>query len=253
MRILIVGILFLLFQSCAFHYGSVESTISNSNQSYKYIDVAAGYSKVNYFMGLGGLGKDMLASEAVRNMRMSVPLESNQTYENIVLNYKATWIGPFLKMEAMAVADVVEWKEGCNVEFSEAYKGLVSKNTVESYGNLNIYDKIVVVEGQDLIEGRIVSLNKKAGMIFYIDSRGRYKFRKFALKYLFWNDDRTTEKHAYKVGDIVVYTPTGADPYRYHNYSEGIIIALNNSYAVVNTDGRIRTIPINVFKIKKKE
>jgi co-chaperonin GroES (HSP10) len=244
MRLLLLGLIAFFVQSCAVHYGSMESSIDNSNQKYEYVDIAFGYSKVTYFMGIGGLGKDMLAAEAVRNMRMSFPLETNQTIENIVLNYKTIWIGPFMKMEAMAMADVIEWAEDCNVTFSKKHKELMSRNKVVEYSNFKISDQIAVFDGRDVNSGRIVSLNKKNAMIFFIDYKGRYQMKKAGIKAIYWTDDRASDSNDFKVGDVVAYStkaPKGID----YDHRKGVIICMNDYFAIVNTNGNNLIFNIN--------
>lgn len=140
MRLFAAAIALLLMSSCSFHTGSITtSSVAASGKKYEYVDVAVGYSKVSYFLGMGGYSKDMLIRDAQRNMRASFPLKPNEAFENTVLDIRSTWVGPYHKLEAIVTADIVARDSSYNVIYSEKYLELISRNKpkVKNYFSLN--------------------------------------------------------------------------------------------------------------------
>lgn len=105
---------FLLFASlflgsCAFHSGTMNSSVTSEPVVHK--DLAVGVASTKLVFGFGGLSKDALILEARKNMVASRPLDSAEQYNNISIDVKRTIFLMVFKTKVTMVADVVEPKD----------------------------------------------------------------------------------------------------------------------------------------------
>lgn len=115
----ILGVI-LLVTSCAFHSGTITSNVTNEPVVHK--DMAVGVSSANRILGIGGLSKDALISEARKNMVRSRPLEGAEQYNNVEVNIKNTFYIIGHKTKVTVHADVIEPKESADQpSYSENY------------------------------------------------------------------------------------------------------------------------------------
>jgi hypothetical protein len=110
--ILLVG--FLLSSCAAFHSGIVTDSASLSSANFSYVNQnVQGSAATTYILNIGGLGRETLVSDAKMEMMKSNPLEDNQAYANMSVNFKRSFILGFLiqKMQCIVTADVVEFNK----------------------------------------------------------------------------------------------------------------------------------------------
>jgi len=205
MKQLFFLILPFLLVSCASHHGNINNTHTRAGENHTYVDLAVGYSKATYIFGIGGLSKDMLFAEAYRNMRMSYPLKPNQTLENLVVNSKHTWVGPFLKHEVITIADVIAWDNDLHIVYADQYLNQFSRNKVLSTNEFKLNDQLLMLEQNKIYSVRVVSLSDKNAVVFYTDKGGDFQLKKIRLSNLFWGEDANKQYNNFKVGDTVIF------------------------------------------------
>ena len=104
--------LFVGLSSCAFHAGMIQGSaiLQSNNLVYVKRDVS-GTAAASYFLGLGGLGKDELVSEAKKDLIVKNKIKDNQTLVNITVGVKRTIVFPLVFTNRYTItADVVEYK-----------------------------------------------------------------------------------------------------------------------------------------------
>ena len=205
MKQLFIVLVLIALTSCATHRGNVISTTNATNQNHTYVDLAVGYSEATYIFGIGGLSKDMLFAEAYRNMRMAYPLEPNQTLENLVVNSKRTWVGPFLKHEVITLADVVEWEDDLQITYAKKYEHQFLENKTLSTEDISLNDKMMFLNNREVLTGRVVSLSDNKAIVFYFDALGHFQLKKLNHSKLFWGEDASKQYNNFKVGDTVIF------------------------------------------------
>ena len=110
----------LLLSSCAFHSGTITSNVTDQPVVHK--DIAVGVASTNILFNIGGLSKDVLISEARKNMVRARPLEGAEQYNNLEVNIKNTFYIIGHKTKVTILADVIEPKDSVNQEsYSEKY------------------------------------------------------------------------------------------------------------------------------------
>jgi hypothetical protein len=170
--VLVVGVV-CLTSSCAVHSGMITSSqLGNTKINYRYEDVAVGYAKAKYFLGIGGLKKDALLSDAKRNLYLSYPLKPNQVFQNITLDRKTTYLLPFSKVELILVADVIGLESGHEMRMGDDYLSILANSTVKSKDDLSNYEPVLLLEKGKAYTGRVVSINRRNATIFYVNDDG---------------------------------------------------------------------------------
>lgn len=111
-RISLVAGLLVSITSCAFHNGAIQSSVVLSNNNFKYVkrDVS-GTSIAHYVIGIGGLSKDELVSEAKKDLISSNNVQGNQTIVNLTIGWKRTIVFPLVvSNRCIVTADIVEFQ-----------------------------------------------------------------------------------------------------------------------------------------------
>jgi hypothetical protein len=111
---LVFGLLVaVLFTSCAaYHNGYMTNSASLSEANFSYLKQnIKGEATATYVLGIGGLSKKTLVDHAKQKMLDSNPLESNQTFANLTVNFKSSIYFGFLvrTVKCTVTADVVEF------------------------------------------------------------------------------------------------------------------------------------------------
>lgn len=102
-----------LLSSCAMHTGYITNSASLSSNNFKYVQRGvSGTAMATYVFGFGGLSKTALVDEAKKDLlKNSNQLNDNQTLVNLTVNWKNTFVFPFVITNRCTVAaDVVEFK-----------------------------------------------------------------------------------------------------------------------------------------------
>ncbi|MEI6585937.1 MAG: DUF6567 family protein [Sediminibacterium sp.] len=98
----------------ALHAGSVGGSAALSSGNFDYVQKSvSGSSSAVYILGIGGMAKSKMASEAKEDMLKRNPLKSNQALANVSVDVKNSFILGLLyhKLTYNVTADVVEFKK----------------------------------------------------------------------------------------------------------------------------------------------
>lgn len=244
-RILTFGSLALLISSCAYHSGMITASQLNNKVSYRYEDVAVGYSKATYFFGLGGLHKDALLNDAKRNLYLSYPLKPNQVMDNITLDRKVTYILPFSKVEMILVADVVELDSGHQISKSGAYVETLARSTAKSIGYLSNYEPVLLQENGKAYSGRVVSINKGKATVFYVNSDGliRVGNKSYGDVYKISNLEELQTKIGYALGYEYTFSLPRSGNISYN--LRGKVIGMNSDRLLIENQSGARSIRLD--------
>ncbi len=248
MRLFFAAIALLLMSSCSYHTGSITTMNASGNgKTYEYVDVAVGYSKVSYFLGIGGYSKDMLIRDAQRNMRASFPLKPNEAFENTVLDIRSTWVGPYHKLEAIVTADIVARDSSYNVTYGEKYLELISRNkpAVKNYFSLN--ERVVLLKSEKEMFGRIVGFNSGSASVFCVDNDGEFNIKNIRYSKIFKITDMEllSKEIGFNIGDSVAFNAQSDSGF---SYFEGVVVGMNKECSLVRTDKTLYKTKTNSLK-----
>ena len=110
-KLVIIGLVTLLFTSCAMHQGLMQNSASLSSANFSYVkQQIQGKASATYIFGIGGLGKRTLVDNAKQKMIKSNPLNSNQALANLTVNFKTSFYFLFMNVGCTVTADVVQFK-----------------------------------------------------------------------------------------------------------------------------------------------
>lgn len=235
----------LLASSCAFHSGMItNSRLSNPRLTYDYKDVAVGYSKANYFLGLGGMKKDAMLNDAKRNMYLSYPLKPNQVFDNITLDRKSTYVFPFAKTEIILVADVIELDSAHRMSMSEGYLDALARSAVKSKENISNYEPVFLLENGKAYGGRVVSIGKRKATVFYVNANGliRVGNKRYRDIYKTQNLEEQQRKVGVSIGEEWNFS-LHRSVKSYFNL-QGKVIGMNNSRLLLETKTGAQSISI---------
>ncbi len=239
---LVVGVVFLT-SSCAVHSGMITSSqLGNTKINYRYEDVAVGYAKAKYFLGIGGLKKDALLSDAKRNLYLSYPLKPNQVFQNITLDRKTTYLFPFSKVELILVADVIELESGHEMSMGDDYLNILATSAVKSKDDLSNYEPVLLLEKGKAYAGRVVSINRRNATIFYVNADGliRVGNKDYGGIYKVSIPDSWQDYTGYTIGDTRNFSLKRASESTY--VISGKIIGLNSMNILLETNSGLRSL-----------
>jgi hypothetical protein len=229
-------IIFSLFfvTSCAIHSAKTPPQILQAPKGSEYVDIAVGYSKATYFLDIGGMGKVTLINDAKRRL-FSFPLSAGQTFDNLTLDTKTTFIGPYIKRQVILTADVVQKDTFSEFTFSDYYKDLTGTKSVISREYLSVNEKIIYIDNSRPYYGRVLNLEGERPVIYYIDGSGALKIGKRSWNNIFKivNTEIIQKEVGFSLGDKVsarVWNQNGEK-----NEITGKIIGLNWFYALIES------------------
>lgn len=175
--------LLLVISSCAFHTGSLNSSIPPSPVIHK--DIAIGVSKTTKFIGLGGLFRDAIIFEARQNMITNRPLVGNESYNNITTDVKNMYFLCIMRTKVTMIADVVAPKDSINqTSYSPIYLQKVTKGNERKDSLFHIGDSVFTYHGNS---GVIVNFEgaKKQKARLQLSQSGKIRTRVISLNKLF--------------------------------------------------------------------
>jgi hypothetical protein len=116
MKIIKTALVFTLISflsSCATHTGYMTNSASLSSDNFNYVNrEVSGTAMATYVFFIGGLSKIALVDAAKNDLLVAHPLENNQTLVNLTVNWKYTFVIPFLWTNRCTVTgDIVEFKQ----------------------------------------------------------------------------------------------------------------------------------------------
>jgi hypothetical protein len=240
------------FSSCVYHTGMLTAPQSlQNNKKNEFVDIAIGYSSVSYFLGIGGFSNDAFINEAKRNMFLSNPLKNGQSFENTTLDIKTTVIGPYKKVEAIVIADIVEGDTTNKVSYSSNYVKLY-KNNIKNIHFLSLNENVVFSDTTiSNYRGRIIKLNYSSATIFTTDINGSIVIKKmnYADIYKYNNLDELEKKVGFHKGEKITFNKE-SNTDQATQQIDGEIIALNDNSVLIKSSTGIKT--SEYTNIKKK-
>ncbi len=242
----------LVSNSCAFHKGLYSPyTNFESNTKVEFTDIAIGYSKVSYFLGFGGLGKDALVNEAKRNLFLSYPLRTNQTFENFTVDFKTTIVWPYRKLEVLVIADVVNRDSSINISYSKNYVNILTKNNNVSIDSFRVAESVAFLYDNKLQQAKIIKLSKSLAYLSFVSNNGTIKIKKVKLKDLFNIGDKAANNfsHNFVIGDKVQYKNVNSSGS--YDVKTGTICGLNNKMALIVRENKLLKVRIRSLTIIK--
>lgn len=234
MKLFVLIFSILLTSSCAIHTSKTAPQILQAPKGSKYVDIAVGYSRSTYLWDIGGLGKSALINDAKRSL-FSFPLEPGQTFDNVTLDTKTTFIGPFTRRHVVLIADVVQKDSAIAFDFSDYYRELTGSKQKKTKDYLFVNEKIICYHNRQTYFGRVLDLDDERPLVYFIDNFGTLKIRKKSLNSLFKiNDLEEIQKFVkFTLGDKVkaeIWNGEGKE------IKSGTIIGLNLNYALIKTN-----------------
>ena len=123
----------------AIHSGIMNNSASLSSANFSYVKRGIyGSSKVEYFLGIGGLDRTSLVIAAKEDMLNKYPLKSNQALANIVVSFKnSNYLFLYKNVTCYISADLVEFVSNNSVPEStktpEDFKTKVEHKQINPY------------------------------------------------------------------------------------------------------------------------
>lgn len=108
MKTVFYCLLFSLFSSCAFHNGMVGGGIPPANPACIRVGTAHGSSKTGQVLGIGGTRRDALVLDAKEDMYQNYPLDPQQQYAFITVDFKRSFFPFFSSTQVVISADILD-------------------------------------------------------------------------------------------------------------------------------------------------
>lgn len=235
MKLYIILFSILLITSCAIHTSKTAPQILQAQKGSKYVDIAVGYSKATYLLDIGGLGKAALINDAKRRL-FSFPLEPGQTFDNVTLDTKTTFIGPFTRRHVILTADVVQKDTIIAFDFSDYYKELIGSKYVKTKEHLYVNEKVICFDNLNTFIGRVINLDGERPLVYFIDDSGTLIITKKSWNTVFKTSNLETlhKEIGFTLHEKVQAKVWVGEEGKIEKKS-GTIIGLNRTYALIKT------------------
>ena len=239
LRLFYCLILSLALGSCASHYSGTITAPPQQLSNAKYVDIAIGYSSVNYFLGMGGRNQSTLVSQARVNLIKYADIQSNQTFENMSVDIVRSYFPFYMKAEAIVVADIVE-REGITINYRDNSLYATDKLRRNNSSLIKLGESVHFnLSGRTFLEARVLELNEQGVKLYFIDNSDRIRIKNTKSKKVFKSSegDLLKEQFGFKPGEIVkakVMLP-GAG---FIVLDDLEIIGLNREYALLRSEKR---------------
>lgn len=192
-RVLLIS-LSILASSCAIHNGYINNSASLSEANFRYVQTnISGTAEAKYILGIGGMNRTALVSEAKREMLRKYPLKSNEALVNTTVNWKTSNILGifFAKQECTVTADIVSFQSSSEYPSDENQIQNSNANTndrrsqkqSEDEANaqtdvdkkFNVGDEVQYWKGTKKIRGVIYKIENEDYHIRYTKANGAEK------------------------------------------------------------------------------
>ena len=112
-RFVFIGLLFLMSSCMSLHSGYITNSVALSSNNFDYLfQSVSGTSEVDYILIFGGYDKDALITEAFNDLKRKHPINKNQAYSNLSINFKHTILvfGLYREIKCTISSDIVEFQ-----------------------------------------------------------------------------------------------------------------------------------------------
>lgn len=192
-QFLLYIIVITLITSCATHFGTINnSQVPHSSKGIIYQDKVYGYSSCHYVLGIGGMGSQGLAAEAIFNLKCAVKLDTGEYLDNFTIDHRRFYFVPFyVHHEVLVTADKIKDLDNNKVLYDTEYNRQ-NDNFDDKEGNYFLLNEKVFVQKQNGgglgYEAIIVKHLRNSAKVISIGNKGKIKRRKFNYKYIFKKD-----------------------------------------------------------------
>jgi hypothetical protein len=111
MKVIITLSICLLLSGCSvWHGGTMTSSASLSTNNFAYVKWnVEGAATATYVFGIGGFNHQALVSEAKYELMQAYPLQSNQAYVNLTVNWRRKYLVFVIKEKCTVSASIVQF------------------------------------------------------------------------------------------------------------------------------------------------
>lgn len=229
----------LVLCSCASHYSGLITSSSPQVGDARYVDVAVGYSRASYFLSIGGFGQNALVGQAKMNLYRNADLQQNHVLENMSLDIVRSYFGPYMKTEAVVLADIVEREEvSISYQDSPYYSNQNLKRSNQTL--LKPGERVVFnLKERIFIEGRVIEFWDNGGVKLFFIHNGKVRIKNVKNTKIFKisEEDLLKEKFGFKPGEkvkgqVIVFSGTKSV------LDDLEIIGLNSENALLKSEKR---------------
>jgi hypothetical protein len=220
----------ILLSSCAYHIGVINSNPNYSSTNYELTRLAVATASTNKLLGIGGLKKDALVLEAKKNLYAAYPLKKGQSYANMTVDFKNTFIFIYTSTMVTISADIVQIYEDEDLsnEYQPIFNQIREKQKILS-GDISLgdtvmtyllgikYDNVVT----KILPGDRCQVNTISGELT--------KFKELHKTDLFLIKDLYSGSFQFKIGQVVSI-------HSYDKRVNGTIVALGNISAIIEVE-----------------
>ncbi len=235
--------------SCSYNTGQMASYYTPAqNEKIEYVDITVGYSKASYFFGIGGFNKNLLYNNAKRNLFFSCTLKPKETLENITIDHKTHRIGPFKKIEVVAVADVIKHSNEVYVNYNKTYSTLLYNKKANTKRFIELNENILIYNASlSPISAKVINHGKKATVI-YLNDNGNFIIKDIANAKIFKTSktENVAKEMQLNIGDSILYSRIIEKNVSTDVYAP--VIAINSNAALIKDNDKI----ILITQKKKK-
>ena len=107
------------------------------------------------------------------------PLQNGDNFENLTLDHKVFVFGPYVKHEAIVIADVVRRDSGSHVFYNSNYLNFLSNNVKRKQHSISLNEAVVYYHN-GIYHAKVLKLNRRKISIFYVNKRGAIKVKVYA-------------------------------------------------------------------------
>lgn len=244
MRVTLLLFLLFILSNCAVYDGAyTNSSVYTKGEDVHYKDIALGYAKATYFFRIGGLGRNMLVSEAKRNMQTSYKLGNGESFENVSYDIRWFYFLPFIKTEVIVTADVVQRDTTNLVTYSNKYKDWISLQKGKSKdGELSLNEDVLFynTSSNSIHMAKVIDLKYNRATLYFIKKDRNFKVKTISMYKLYKLVPPDKGMSYLKLGQIVELDKIGNG--EIHRQGTIIGFGLNNNILVEFDDGVVRSV-----------
>ncbi len=168
-----IFILLIFSSACtAYHHGGITAS-NHTDEKLSVVDFAHGYAKVNRFLFIGGVNRDVLIADAKRNLLLNYPLKEGQFFTNYIVDFKESFYFYGIHSTTVTITAEVASKESS--DFLNEMREDVSKK----YSNYQLGQKVFFKKGSSYNPAKIISLEKNGVVVGYFDNKDKYRIKRF--------------------------------------------------------------------------
>lgn len=232
-QLLLFFITCCLVTSCATHSGTVtNSHTPHSSKGRIYQDKVYGYSSCHYVFGIGGMGSQGLAAEAIFNLKCGVKLDTGEYLDNFTIDHRRFYFVPFyVHHEVLVTADKIKDLDENDVLYSNEY-ALQNENFNDIKNNYFRLNEKVFIQNpngaQVAIEAVIIKHLRNGAKVITFNNKGKIKRKRPNYRYIFKKEARgnTSFFLTAKKGDTVRFNNI---VFGEHFFRKAIFLGSNNA------------------------